>query len=95
MTGIAHICVKVQMPVGTRNSLANNIPDSRGTSRLFLHDSNQGVVSSLPRSELPLVDLNIVTCALYNLIILTCTQWDVHWGYGGSMLKGQSDYPQT
>ena len=44
------------MPAGTRNSLANNIPDSRGTDRLFLRDGNQGVVSSLSRSDLPYFD---------------------------------------
>ena len=62
----ARIFVKVQMPVGTRNSLANNIPDSRGTDRLFLRDGNQGVVSTLCRSELPLLDFKIFTCAPYS-----------------------------
>jgi hypothetical protein len=58
-----HTFLKVQMPVGTRNSLANNIPESRGTDRLFLRDGNQGVVSSLCRSELPLLDFKFFTCA--------------------------------
>jgi hypothetical protein len=63
-----HTFLKVQMPVGTRNSLANNIPESRGTDRLFLRDGNQGVVSSLCyicRSEL-LLDFKIFTCAPYS-----------------------------